>query len=329
MAKGYKIVCFSANRTCHHDDYFLLFSKFVKLYNVKTFFSKLKILFSNDRILFLDIDSRDLIFFPLILVRGLWGGTGVAISVRTEYFFEYRTLKKPFLNRNTIRFFKAYLKMILFYSIKKISSTTIVSIHKKTPYVTSIQKFVTTFIYDPQLWDLPYLNFQSVSPPELSENFFNEHRKVILVPGRFNEQRSRTELLEFLKLSENNDFYFLFAGEMSQSDFSFLSQHFNCFLINRYVSNEELLYLMNKCEFVYAFYTNNRPSGFFGRAIQLNKPIIVRKNSFLHLQFSDYPNLILVQELKQLNFINSFIKSEICSNKYNDDVLLKSIIQSY
>ena len=77
--------CFSANRTCHHDDYYLLLSKFITITNVKEKKKKIKILFSNDTIFYLDIDSSDLLFFPLILLRSIWGGKGCAMSVRTEY----------------------------------------------------------------------------------------------------------------------------------------------------------------------------------------------------------------------------------------------------
>lgn len=327
MPKGKKIVCFSANRTCHHDDYFLLFSKFIGLNNVKSSFPKLKILFSRDKIIFLDIDYADLIFFPIILLRGIWGGKGIAISVRTEYFYEHKSIKKCFFKSSTIKFFKSFIKKSLFFFIKNFSTTTIVSIHKNTPYQKDIEKFVNAFMFDPQLWDLPYLNIQSDMPRELSETFFNQAGKLILVPGRFNEQRSRTELLNFLNTGNYNNLNFLFAGEMSSSDFFHISNLPNCFVINRYVSNEELFYLMNNCDFIYSFYTNNRPSGFFGRAIQLRKPIIVRENSFLHLQFFDYPNLISVFDLSELDSaVHSFSKSDIFLNKYNDDFAFLSLI---
>ena len=87
-----KIICYSANRTCHHDDYFVLINKIYPCTNIKSFFKKLKLLFSVKRIIFLDIDSLDLLFTPLIILRSLWGGKGMGISVRTEYLLETRTL---------------------------------------------------------------------------------------------------------------------------------------------------------------------------------------------------------------------------------------------
>ena len=87
-----EIVCFSANRICHHDDYFILIKNIYQARNEKSFNSKVKCLMSKKTIIFLDIDSLDIFFTPLIVLRSLWGGKGLGISVRTEYLLESRTI---------------------------------------------------------------------------------------------------------------------------------------------------------------------------------------------------------------------------------------------
>ena len=87
-----RLYCFSANRICHHDDYYLLVDKIRPSLNVKKKGEKLRALLGRSPIVFFDIDSLDLIYFPIILIRGLWGGNGLAISVRTEYLLEKRTI---------------------------------------------------------------------------------------------------------------------------------------------------------------------------------------------------------------------------------------------
>ncbi|WP_310557796.1 hypothetical protein [Flavobacterium sp.] len=317
--------CFSANRICHHDDYHLLISKFVAVKNEKGFVNKIKILFSSSTIFYLDIDSVDLFFFPLIILRSLWKGKGCALSVRTEYLLENRTFKEFFFRRGRLIFLKALVKKIIFLAIKFFSSTTVVSIHKGHPLMHKMEPFVNGFIYDPQLWDLEFLDIRQCRPIEIDEIFFNETQNIVLVAGRLNEQRSKKELLKYLE--NNSKYFFLLAGSIEDEDAVIIKNFDNCLMLNKFLTNEELLYLIANCDITYCFYNNDRPSGFFGRALQLNKPIIVRKNAFLDLVFLDYNKKIAVgklEELEDISIENFDIQEK--ENYYKDVNNFKQII---
>lgn len=317
MSKSKSYISFSADRICHHDDYFLLTSKFVKIQNIKNFKQKVRFLFSSKKIIFMDIDGADLLFLPLIVLRTLWGGKGYALSVRTEYLLQEDSFLDYIQNISTSKYLHVRVKRIMFLLVKNFSQTKMISIHKNHFYVDKLQKYVNNFIYDPQLWDLQFLQFKQVKPLELSEEFFITPLQTVLVAGRFNEQRSRGELLEYIKI--NSNFLFIIAGIIELEDEKFLKNYKNCNIINRYISNEELFFLMNNCDIIYCFYNNDRPSGFFGRALQLNKPIIVRKNSFLNKSFEHYKKQISIRNLQELDNFDFESIYSVAKNSYYDD----------
>ena len=324
-----KNYCFSANRICHHDDYYLLLSKLINIENIKDIKRKINILFSKDVIFYLDIDSLDLMFFPLILLRTIWGGKGVAISVRTEYLLESRSLKEFLFQRRRLIYLKSLVKRFLFYVLKKYSSTEILSIHKKHKKTSKLAPYVNDFIFDPQLWDLKILNIISEKPKEIvNDDIFNKKNDLpILVAGRFDAQRSKNELISYLK--KGAKYNFIIAGKIDDQDLVEIKSLENCTIINRFISNEELIYLYEKCYSVYCFYSNDRPSGFFGRALQFNKPIIVRKNRFLHLMFKEYRNLIAVEKLEELENMNiSYLKEDKGFLYYDDSEYFIKILKS-
>lgn len=296
-------LCFSADRICHHDEYYEVISKFRSTVNVKLFSAKLRGLLSNRDIFFLDIDSHDLIFVPLILLRSLWGGKGYGISVRTEYLVDDIPFKHFLHNIRTSKYFHVRVKRLLFFAIRKFSKTRIISIHKRHPLSGDMSKYVDAFVYDPQLWDLPVLKPSVKLPAEISKNFFVQENTTVLIAGSFTELRSRTELMAFLNDTEkrkSEKFHYIIAGKMDSKDELELKKLSFCTIINRFASNEELHYLLTRCDIVYCFYTTDRPSGFFGRATQLGKPIITRKNGYLNSLYNDYPYQIPVTCLDEL-----------------------------
>lgn len=297
-----EIFCFSARRICHHDDYFSVINQIRSAINLKDKKTKLKVLLSRKAIVFLDIDGRDLRYIMMILVRGIWGGRGLGISVRTEYLLEKRNLKEFLFRRRRLIFIKAMVKRFLFVTINKFSSTSIISIHKHHKKRVSMEPFILEFINDPQLWDLKILNVTPSAPDEWNAFKSVKDQKLVLVAGRFDEQRCKTELIKYIY--QNNKFNFLICGNMEEEDYRDLMPLNNCFIINRYITNEELWFLYSNCDIFYCFYSNDRPSGFFGRAIQMKKPIIVREGQFLHTVFKSYSGLIPVKELTDLDQID-------------------------
>lgn len=323
-----KIYCFSANRICHHDDYYLLINKIRPSLNVKSNKEKRRLLITDASIVFFDIDSADLAYILFILLRGLWGGKGLAISVRTEYLLEKRSFVEFFLQRGRLVFIKAWVKKLLFYLIKNFSTTTILSIHKNHPQKKEMEAYVNYFVHDPQLWDLDLLEINPIIPYEMRGFVFDKRQPMILVAGRFDEQRSKNELLDFLE--KNSELNFIIAGVIEPNDFNTLQKNVNCIVINRFLSNEELMYLYDFCSIVYCYYTNDRPSGFFGRAMQFQKPIIVKKGKFLHQAFELYEKLIPVEyldELKQINVTDLMRNNAIGVNNFNDGSVFINFIQ--
>jgi hypothetical protein len=323
---GEKIYCFSANRICHHDDYFLVISCLKNAVNIKKKFQKIRVLFSKKKIIYLDIDSTDLQFFVFIILRSFWGGRGLGLSVRTEYLLESRTLRDFLYMRGRLVYFKSLLKRLLFFSIKNFSKTQIISIHKQHSEREKMAPYVSQFINDPQLWDLNILKVEPRLPTEFPTFSLGEERRSLLVAGRFNEQRSRKELLEFLP--RNKKFNIIFAGLIEDEDLLEINNNSHCFVINRFVDNQELISLFENCDVVYCFYNNDRPSGFFGRAVQMSKPVLVRKDSFLESAFSSYYKLIAVESLHELNnYCHGTVSSKAGKLNFDDSQTLIEIIE--
>ncbi|TNE53546.1 MAG: hypothetical protein EP338_11005 [Bacteroidetes bacterium] len=318
------LYCFSANRVCHHDDYYRLVNKIRKAENIKSFGQKLKILFSKKSIVFMDIDSRDLMLAPFMILRSLWGAKAIALSVRTEYLCNHRTFVTFFTKRGKVVYVKGLFKRILFWSVKNLSSTRVYSIHKNTEEQAFMSKFVYGFIYDIQLWDLALLNFEEEIPEELKEAPFGIENAVLFA-GEFDEKRSRTEFLNYIR--KHHEYNFLMSGLMQQGDYDELMQMENVHSIRRYVTNNELFYLMKNSKIIYCFYTNERPSGFFGRALQLNKHIIVRDNTYLSRYFKHYSKLIPVEKLEDLTLEGlDFNDGTNAAEPYDDSEEFKAIL---
>lgn len=315
---------FTANRVCHHDDYHRLVCKIRPAENVKSYAKKFRILFSKHPIIFMDIDAHDLLLMPLMVLRSLWGGKGIALSVRTEYLCNSRTFSSFFKKRGKVVYVKGLFKRALFWCVKHLSKTRVYSIHKGTKEQAFMQHFVYGFIHDLQLWDLALLNFEEERPPEMDSVPF-ELSNCILFAGEFDEKRSRTEFLNFIR--KNKQYNVLMSGLMQQEDYDELSQLEHVAIIRRYTSNNELYYLLKNSKIIYCFYTNERPSGFFGRALQLNKRIIVRANTFLTTHFSNYKNTIPVERLEDLSFdIKAKADESDSAQAYNDADVFKQIL---
>jgi hypothetical protein len=318
------IYCFSKNIVCHHDDYFEVVNKIRPAKNIKSFKTKIKILLSRKKIVLMAIDHSDLIFFPLLVLRSLWGGKGIAISVSTEWLKNNRTFLQFFVNRGRFIYLRSIFNRTLFWIIKKFSTTSIYSIHKGTPDQDYFSKFVVGYFFDIQLWDVKTLNIEGSAPIEL-EKLEGDLNQYILFGGNFDERRSRIEFLDYLKTRPDKKF--ILACITTEEDAAILNSYPNIFLINRFITTEELFYLYYNTNVVYCFYTNQRPSGFFGRAFQMNKHIIVRENSYLATFFKEYKQLIPVSNLNELSIDTVLLTNpDDYIEKFDDSSLFRKII---
>ncbi len=241
-------------------------------------------IFKSSTILFLDGDKIHLLYLPLIFIRNIFGLKSVLFSIRTEKLLE--------------KSIKSEIKRKLFSVIKLMKNTRIISIHKFSQN-SKMAKYVNDFIYDVQYWDLPLLNITPEPPPEI--NCFKTTKPVLLVLGALNEKRCKNELLAELEKENNLNYVIIFAGKIEKSDHLILSKNRNCHIINRYIDDSEYLYLLEISDVVYCFYNSDRPSGIFGRAFQLGKYVLVKKDGYLHKYHPSYKGLIVVESLNEFN----------------------------
>ena len=301
---------FSINKNGHYEDYAKVLSSLISAKVIRSTIQQLKISFSSNSIIFLDGDSFHLLFFPIIVLRSLLGYKNYLFSIRTE-----RVLDVPL---------QKLIKLPIYKLLKSFTNTRIISIHKDN-IRAEYHSFVTDFIFDIQYWDLKYLDLQSEQPIELNNLDISNTISII---GEFNNKKSRKELISFLKVNKGFDFKFLFAGKIFEEDLAFLKNHQNCIVLDRYISNEEILFIYENSKLIWCYYSNDveRPSGIFGRAIQLKKHAIVREDGHLHKSNFNNPNLIKIREVKEMLNINFDLKIVNWENSRDSSIDLLKIL---
>lgn len=260
------------------------------------------------RLVLVDGDSRHLTLVPLIIMRSLLGRLTVMLSVRTEDLLESR--------------WKSKIKAILFRFLKALPGCHVVSIHKGK-HELLLDKYVSNFIYDIQLWDLPLLSGKEEMPVELAEKKYSDY---CLVLGGLNYKRNVGDVIAFAKA--NPDIYIIVAGGKSDADAVRDAECVsNLMVIDRYISDEEINWLYRNSKYVWAMYSKyiNRPSGMLGRALQNNKFVLVREGGYLFKEFKGDYRCVALSDAnyavpKNLHQINDDGK------KYNDMNLLEKII---
>lgn len=304
-----KLLCFGANRICHHYDYYLLIDSLllnddVDVVYVRSWKAKFRWLVSKESIVYLDIDKYDLFFVPIVILRSFYAKRSFGISVRTERLLMSQV-------SSVYDFTVLCAKRIIFICLKNFSNTTIISTHKDQRGLLFLKNYVREFVFDIQYWDLNYMQIERRRPsnPILNKIDF---ANIILIPGRFNRQKSVEEFLS--ALDSNKEQKFLIAGKVDGEVLDLLIEWDNIFIINEYLPNEELLYLIEKSKYIYCFYPLefDRPSGFFGRTIQSNNIALVRANSYLSREFDLLPNVVSLNSLfsirSQINNSNISLK---------------------
>ncbi|AKH67847.1 hypothetical protein IMCC21906_00153 [Spongiibacter sp. IMCC21906] len=233
-----------------------------------------------ESLVLIDGDSQHLALAPFVILRALLGRPSLFLSVRTEDLLGSRL--------------KSRVKRRLIQLLLKFKRVSYVSIHY--PQLCQYEgRYVTKCIYDPQLWDLPFIESKSETPCEVLGQ-----KGYLLVLGALNEKRCKNELIS--SVSSFGDIPVVFAGKMDLEDEKKLKNIPNITLVNRYVSDAEILALYANAGFVYAYYDQsvNRPSGIFGRAVQLGLPVVIRKGGYLERQYGNYEKIISLSSLEYL-----------------------------
>ena len=306
-----ELIYYSLNKPGHYDNYEKVF---VKLFNCdieRTIFFQCFKIFSYKRIIFIDGDKFHLLFAPLMILRSFINRKNFIISIRIE-----------FLLKNG---YKMWLKKLLFLTLKRLPNISIISIHRADK-TNNLKSYANHFIYDLQYWDLPYLKIAHRPVEEVNRTF---ETPTILVFGKLNRKRVAEKLIELMSKKSKRGYHFIISGKnnFAKNTRNKLNE---CTIIDRYVTDDEMIYLFSFSDFIYCYYSPdvNRPSGIFGRAMQLEKKIIVRRNGYLHRNHKDYPGLIPIVSLDDISdIIPRFANFEFKHfQKYDDSTFLRKII---
>jgi hypothetical protein len=299
-------------KSTHHYEYGLVIKHLIewnsnyKVQIIRGFYSKL--IFEKNFIIFTDIDSYQILF---LFIRSIFRRQSIGISVRVNDFIEF----SRGLNNNV----RNILKKIAFRIIYRINEDSIISIHKGSHYENELKKYVHKIIYDIQMFDLQYLNYNMKIPNELESYFSNNNKIVFISLSGSTSWKNINSVYQYMlseKLSKKFNFILLGTDLKSSS---------NLFCINNYVSHEELLGLMNYSDIIYNVYSNNRPSGFFGRALQLEKYVLIKKNSYYSR--IGYNKIVEIDSIGELENI-VFEKNSIENKKYDSSIELISFIMN-
>lgn len=292
-----KFVIYVPSKKGHYLDYALFLKEILRDHEVEiaresgkkiiTFFD------SHATLILLDIDSKDILWALARNIFGLRKTYGVSVSLETLLAGNNQGVSKWLLLKRNIR-------TIVLKHLKSTKSLSLISIHKNTPYQKPLAELASFITYDFQYYDLKYLKIV----PELPSELFNviKLRPTVLLFN--NTSDSKKNIQKFSDWALNTVKYnFIIVGNAK-----FLESQIkeNFIVINRYVSNGEMIALMQFTDLIYCFYNNERPSGFMGRAMQLAKPTIVPTASYLGS--IPYKNSIRVNDLHELD---------------NDDVILR------
>lgn len=309
-----QLLCYTIITEGHYQDWERALTTLTECIVIMGFWQQLRMLFTRSNIIYLDADQKHLIFTPLMVLRELWGGKNFLISIRTEYLI--------------LHTLKGAVKRRIYAALKKYTSTRIISIHKGV-HSGQYDKYITDYIYDLQYWDLPLIEVEYRQPLELEG--WKSTKPVVIFFGAFNDKKSRSELLEFLTSQDTLNFTLIFAGRIQPEDMGIILLHKDCLALNRYIDNNEMFYLYSMADTIYCYYSRdtNRPSGLFGRAVQLKKHVIVRKNGFLHRTNRDYGGLIPVDNLEDFNRkCTSGLKEVTGVHQFDDSKTLLKILGS-
>ncbi|GAB2526995.1 hypothetical protein [Spirosoma aerophilum] len=271
---------FIPNKKGHYEDYSKFLDNLLENHDVKivrSFNEKLKTIFRlNQNVIFLNIDHKDIYWS---LVRSFFTKKNFGVSVSVDSLVNNKASSTSHY-KNFVNLAKTNLKYQLFKGLKSSNRLKLISIHKMTSYEDQLKEIISFLTYDFQYYDLPYLNISYSQPKELQNynaDLANARKKSVLVFNNTSKaKKNLTDLAAWIETSQKYQFFIV-------GDSSFLkgNQNDNVVVINRYVSNEEMMYFMKKLDIIYCFYNNDKPSGFMGRAMQLGKKVIVPTNSYL------------------------------------------------
>ena len=293
---------FIPNKKGHYSDYSLFLEQVLKGNEVvfcKSFKQKFAAIFQiRSSIIFLDIDDNP--DYLWLMFRFFFSKLNFGVSVSAETLLQ-KKFSLSYWNHAKKRALKKWIKyyVIRFFTVTR--RFNLISIHKDTSYENDLKSIVSLLTYDFQYYDLKYLNYNIEKIDEFDTlSVENKNNSVLIVNNTSTAKKNLDDLKEWIE-SEKNLFFII----VCKAKFLEESKLENVYHIDKYVSNEELIYLIKNSAYIYCYYSNNRPSGFMGRSMQLRKKVIVPANGYLGS--IPYPNSI---KLNSLKMFNSFLQNK-------------------
>ncbi|WP_282175219.1 hypothetical protein [Vibrio diabolicus] len=225
-------------------------------------------LFNRKPLLFLMVEDGILEYFYVSLLRSILGRkTGGLV------FCSYKLTKKSRLQDR--------IKYSILRFLNVVPNVHNISIVPN--YVSNeMSSLCSHWIYDPQFWD----SFEIIKTQKINK-YFTANKSLII--SSLGEQSERKGTIEFLELcnSYKDKYNFISAGKLdsnSSKKLSALELSDRFISIDRFITDEELEDLYCESDVIWCCYRPeyDQASGIFGRAIQVDKPVIVRSGSCLH-----------------------------------------------
>jgi hypothetical protein len=197
--------------------------------------------------------------------------------------------------------FKATVRRIAFRFVSRLRHVHILSI-LPPEVLPRLREVATDWIYDPQLWDLDYLNEASTEPsPQIAEQLAvaSQGRRLIIAVGRQSKAKGFDYLVDIWCASARlrEKYIFVVAGKLDASSAAQAKRFVDLggVLVDQRIPNGDLLYLYKRAGIVWSCYSEgyDQSSGIHGRAIQLGIPVLVRNDSFIDRlgKMLGYPSL--------------------------------------
>jgi hypothetical protein len=222
------------------------------------------------------LESNTIAFLINAVVRALRGRRTVGLFFRPAECFFNRRLKYR-------------VKRKLFQVASRLPHVSILTLMPFSVF-PRFEEVATGWIYDPQLWDLLHFGFSEKNAfPKLHDLLITEAsgRRILMALGEQQQYKGFDYLVDVWCSSAKirEEFLVVVAGRVNYHSAKkaelFVQQ--GGLLINRHISDSELLYMYRCADIIWSCYSPsyNQASGIFGRAIQFGVPVTVRKESYL------------------------------------------------
>mgnify|MGYP001055442256 CR=1 FL=1 len=298
-------------RSGHHREYLEFLVNYWQLNEyavLKSFREKMAAYKRGDTIVMLDIDLSDLRFAIWACIVSTFAKKQplrlYGLSVRaTEFLQEKKSFWNLVVKKGRLYYLKRVVKGYLFKALIRSKRVHIYGIFADFPDQDQLTKYCTSQVHDFQYYDLEYLQRDPKKPKELEGVSISD--ALVVFTGSNSKRRNILELFRLLGDAKSEQMKILLVGNVDLSEKAF---HAQVYQIKRRLSDNELLWCLLNGGCTYCFYSNNAPSGFFGRSVQFGTRVLVKKNSYLDRSF--YQNKVAVASLMDLDPEQLLLKRE-------------------